>query len=178
MIQLVLALALLLGSASGAAAQQKVSPVQVIDCGADRVKAITATGAVTCGPVGSGGGASTSTPNTWTATQTFGPVIGAVSTQSGTTYTLAATDCGTTLRFTSATAVTLTLPASLSAGCSVGIVQAGAGQVSFTAGSGASLVNRQSFTKTAGQWALMGLTIDTNAGGSAAHYVLTGDGAS
>lgn len=32
--------------------------------------------------------------NSWSGTQTFGPVVGAVTTQSGATYTLAATDFG------------------------------------------------------------------------------------
>lgn len=113
--------------------------------------------------------------NTWSGTQTFGPVMGTVSTQAATSYTLAATDCGTTIRFTNASAITLTLPDSIAAGCSVALLQVGAGQVTPTVSGGASLNSRPGYTKTAGQWALVGLTIDSNAG-SAAHYVLTGDG--
>lgn len=146
-------LLLLLLLPSIASAQQMRSPVEAKECSPGAWQSVSgATGLVTC--------------------------IGGVSTQSGTSYTLAATDCGTTLRFTSGSAVTLTLPASLAAGCALAVLQVGAGQVSLTAGSGAALVSRQSYTKTSGQWALIGLTVDSNAGGSAAHYVLTGDGAS
>lgn len=115
--------------------------------------------------------------NTWAATQTFAGVIGTVTTQAGTSYTLAAADCGTTIRFTNSSAITLTIPDNLVAGCSVAVVQADTGQVTPTVSGGAALVSHASFTKTAGQWAMIGLTIDTNAGGSSAHYILTGDGA-
>ena len=43
------------------------------------------------------------------------------------------------------------------------------------AASGANLRNRQSHTKTAGQWAGATLYVRTNSGGSAAEYVLNGD---
>ena len=145
-------LLLLLLVASSAPAQQMRSPVEAKQCSPGAWQAVSgSTGLVTC--------------------------MGGVSTQSGATYTLAATDCGTTIRFTSGSAVTLTLPASLVAGCALAVLQAGTGQVSLVVGSGAGLVSRQNYSKTAGQWALIGLTIDTNVGGSAAHYVLTGDGA-
>jgi hypothetical protein len=115
--------------------------------------------------------------NTWSGTQTFGPVVGAVSTQSGTTYTLAATDCGTTIVFTNAAAVTVTTLNSLPAGCAVAIEQGGAGQVTVAAGSGATQHSAHSFTKTYGQYAILGLFVDINAGGSAADFIITGDGA-
>ena len=139
--------------ALSASAQQMRSPVEAKECSPGAWQSVSGTtGLVTC--------------------------MGGVSTQSGTTYTLSAADCGTTLRLTSSSPVTLTLPASLAAGCALAVLQAGTGQVSLTAGSGATLVSRQSYTKTGGQWGLIGLTIDANVGGSAAHYVLTGDGAS
>jgi hypothetical protein len=140
---------------------------------------------VTCG-TGLTGGTITGTgacaidlahANTWVATQTFGPVVGAVSTQSGTTYALSANDCGTTIRFTSATAVTVTTYAAAVVGCAVAIEQASAGQVTIANGSGATLNSFDSFSKTAGQWAIIGLFVDSNVGGTAAHYVLTGRGA-
>jgi hypothetical protein len=115
--------------------------------------------------------------NTWSGTQTFGPVIGAVSTQTGTTYTLAATDCGTTILFTGSSAITLTTLNSLPAGCSIAIEQAGAGQVTISAGSGATQHSPHGYTKTFGQYAILGLFVDTNTGGSAANLVITGDGA-
>ena len=113
--------------------------------------------------------------NTWSGTQTFAAVIGAVTTQTGTTYTLAAADCGTTVRFTSGSAITVTLPNSLSAGCHVAVVQDGAGQITFSAAGGGSLQNRQSHTKTAGQYAGVGLSVNDNSGGSAAAWRLFGD---
>jgi hypothetical protein len=115
--------------------------------------------------------------NSWSGTQTFGPVIGKVSTQSGTTYTLAASDCGTTILFTNSSAITVTTLNSLPAGCAVAIEQAGTGQVTIGAGTGATQHSAHSFTKTYGRYAILGLFVDTNAGGSAADIIITGDGA-
>jgi hypothetical protein len=140
---------------------------------------------VTCG-AGLSGGTITGTgtcalnlasPNTWLATQIFGPVIAAVSTQSGTTYALSASDCGTTIRFTSATAVTVTTLAAAVVGCAVAIQQTSAGQVTIVNGGSATMNSADGFTKTAGPYAIIGLFVDANPGGSAAHYVLTGRGA-
>lgn len=115
--------------------------------------------------------------NTWSGTQTFGPVIGAVSTQSGTSYTLAASDCGTTILFTNASAVTVTTLNSLPVGCAIAIEQAGTGQATIAAGTGTTQHSAHSYTKTYGQYAILGLFVDTNAGGSAADIIITGDGA-
>lgn len=115
--------------------------------------------------------------NTFSNTQTFAAVIGTVTTQSGTTYTLAATDCGTVIRFTNGSAVAVTAPDSMPVGCSIAIIQRGAGAVTVTASGGATVENRQGFTKTAGQKAMIGLTVDSNSGGSSAVYLLSGDGA-
>lgn len=97
------------------------------------------------------------------------------STQTGTSYTLATTDKGTVIRFTNSSAIVVTLPNNLVAGFTVTILQMGAGQITFSPASGATLVNRQSFTKTAGQYAPAFLVVDVNSGGSAAEYVLGGD---
>jgi hypothetical protein len=115
--------------------------------------------------------------NTWSGRQTFGPVVGAVTTQTGTTYTLAATDCGTTIVFTNIAAITVTTLNSLPAGCAVAIEQGGSGQVTIAAGSGTTQHSAHSFTKTYGQYAILGLFVDINAGGSAANFIITGDGA-
>jgi hypothetical protein len=115
--------------------------------------------------------------NTWSGRQTFGSVVGTVSTQAGTTYTLAVTDCGTTIRFTSASLVTVTTLNSLPAGCAVAVEQAGAGQVLIVAGSGATQHSAHSITKTFGQYAILGLFVDINSSGSAANIIITGDGA-
>ena len=68
--------------------------------------------------------------HTWSAAQTFTEVVGAVTTQSGTTYTFAATDCGTEVTFSNAGAVTATIPNTLPAGCNIAVAQIGAGKVS------------------------------------------------
>lgn len=95
--------------------------------------------------------------------------------QTGTTYTLQASDSGKIVSLSNAAAVTLTLPNSLAAGFCCTIVQAGAGQVTVSAASGATLRNRQSHTKLAGQWAGGTLHVRANSGGAAAEYVLIGD---
>lgn len=100
-----------------------------------------------------------------------------ITTQSGTTYTLAATDCGTLIRFSSGSAITLTTLNSLPVGCSVAIEQAGAAQITLANGSGATSHSAHSYTKTFGQYAILGLTVDTNAGGTAANIIISGDGA-
>lgn len=115
--------------------------------------------------------------NTWSGAQTFGETLGTVSAQSGTTYTFAATDCGTTVHFTSASAVTATLPNSLPVGCNIAEVQDGAGQVTNSPASGATLHSAHSYTKTYGQYAGVGLHVGQNSGGSSAVYYLFGDGA-
>ena len=115
--------------------------------------------------------------NSWSGTQTFGPVVGSVSTQSGTTYTVAASDCGTTLLFTNASAITLTTLNSLPAGCAIAIEQGGDGQITVAAGTGTTQHSAHSYTKTYGQYAILGLFVDTNVGGSAADIIITGDGA-
>lgn len=111
----------------------------------------------------------------WSGTNTFGPVVGTVSTQSGTTYTLAAADCGTMVRFTNASAVTVTIPQGLAIGCNIAIEQTtAAGQVSVngSAVTPATLHSAHSYTKTFGQWAIIGVSIE-----SSNVAILTGDGA-
>jgi hypothetical protein len=115
--------------------------------------------------------------NTWSGTQTFGPVIGAISTQTGSSYTLAATDCGTTLLFTGSSAITVTTLSSLPPGCAIAIEQAGGGQVTVSPGAGATQHSSHGYTKTFGQYAILGLFVDVNASGTAANVILTGDGA-
>jgi len=119
------------------------------------------------------------TAQNWTATQTFSEVIGTVTPQSGTTYTFAATDCGTEVVFSNGSAVTATIPATLPAGCNIAILQAGAGKVSVngSAVTPATLHSAHSYTGTYAQWSIIGINIETNSGGSSAIAVLTGDGA-
>lgn len=79
-----------------------------------------------------------------------------VNDQTGTTYTLAATDNGKTVVFNNASAVTVTVPSGLGVGFSCLLVQKGAGQVGLTTSS-TTLRNRQSHTKLAGQYAAASL---------------------
>ena len=57
------------------------------------------------------------------------------------------------VRCTAATAVTVTVPSTLAAGFSCMVIQAGAGQVTFTAGSGTTLNSFGALLRTAGQHA-------------------------
>lgn len=98
-----------------------------------------------------------------------------LNTQTGTTYTLVAGDNGKVVELGNAAAITLTLPNSLAVGFNCLIRQTGAGQVTVTPAAGANRRNRQSHTKLAGQWAEASLSIRTNAGGTTAEYVFSGD---
>lgn len=91
-------------------------------------------------------------------------------------FTLAAGDDLAFIYVNSASGVTCTMPNDLPADFSTTIIQQAAGQVTFTAGSGATGPrNRQSHTKTAGQYAVAGVLVASNAGGTAADYYLFGD---
>lgn len=103
------------------------------------------------------------------------PQSAAPNTQTGTSYTLQATDDGKVVEFSNAAAVAVTVPNSLPVGFSCVLVQAGAGQAQFSAGSGATQRQRSSFTRTAGQWAMVSMYVRANSGGAAAEYVLGGD---
>lgn len=97
--------------------------------------------------------ASSITGNGTTSTLTnFGAEV---NTQSVTAYTLLASDNGKIISCTSNSAVSITVPA-LTSGFNCLIVQRGTGQVTLSA-SGSTINNRYSFTKTAGQHAIMSL---------------------
>lgn len=100
---------------------------------------------------------------------------GKINAQTSTTYTLASGDTGKIVECTNASAITLTLPNSLPQGFTCTVVQSGAGDVTFDTASGATLNNRQSHTKTAGQYAMTTVYVSTNSGGTSAVYVLAGD---
>jgi hypothetical protein len=103
--------------------------------------------------------------------QDGGAIYTSVNVQAGPTYTLALTDCGHAI---SATGVlTLTTLNSLPVGCAIAIIQTGTGQVTVSP----TPASVNSYTKTKAQYAIIGLTVDTNVGGTAAHFILSGDGA-
>ena len=99
---------------------------------------------------------------------------GNINAQTGTTYTLVAADSGKVVTLSNASAITLTLPNSLPAGFVCTVLQKGAGTVTFSAAASGTLRNRSSHTKTAGQWAMCSLYIDSN-GGTNPDWVLAGD---
>jgi hypothetical protein len=73
--------------------------------------------------------------------------------------------------------LTITLPNDLPQGFSCLIEQGGSGAVVLAAAANASLVNRQSFDRTAGQYAVCSLYVRSNVDGRSAVYLLGGDGA-
>jgi hypothetical protein len=77
----------------------------------------------------------------------------ALASGTSTSYTLSASDNGKVITLSNAGAITLTVPTGLPTGFNCLIVQTGAGQVTFTA-SGTTIQNRQTYTKTAGQYAI------------------------
>lgn len=81
--------------------------------------------------------------------------VSTANTQTGTTYTLVSTDCGKTIIFNNASAITCTVPASvLTANCYVQWKQKGTGQVTFSAGAGLTLNLWQTYSKSGGQNAM------------------------
>jgi hypothetical protein len=97
--------------------------------------------------------------------------------QTGTSYAMAASDNGRAVTLTNAAAITVTLPNNLAKGWNVVVYQGGAGQVTFSPATGATLVNRTSKTKTAGQYAMVTLMVMSNSSGTNAVYALGGDAA-
>jgi hypothetical protein len=93
-----------------------------------------------------------------------------VTTKSVSSYTLTEADNGKIVVFTSASAVTLTIPANLTPLFTCSLVQYGTGQVTVTAGTGVTLRLRGSTNKTGGQYAIASLvSVVTN------EYILAGD---
>lgn len=78
-----------------------------------------------------------------------------------TTYTVTNNDVGKVLRFTSTANVTVTIP-TLATGFNCLWRQVGAGQLTFVAGSGATLRSYGATTKSAGQYAEGVIAVDTS----------------
>jgi hypothetical protein len=89
--------------------------------------------------------------------------------QTGTAYTLLASDNGKVVVLDNASAVTVTVPSGLGAGFNCSFVQKGAGQVSFTASS-TTINNRQSHTKISAQYGVASIVAY-----AADTFVLAGD---
>jgi hypothetical protein len=80
----------------------------------------------------------------------FGATISSISTS----YNLAATDNAEVIQSTAASAITITIPTGLPTGFNCMVLQYGAGQITFAAASGVTIINRNSYTKTLGQYAI------------------------
>lgn len=78
---------------------------------------------------------------------------GAVTTVTGTTYATLATDNGDFIRFTSSSAVTVTIDNTLAVGQVINFVQDGTGAVSFTPGTGVTLNSVANNRKLSAQYA-------------------------
>lgn len=98
--------------------------------------------------------------------------------ETGTTYEFVATDTGKVITFTNGSAITVTVPNDLPKGWGVTCIQLGAGQVTFSPEAGATINNRQSHTKIAGQYGMALLSVYANADASSATLALGGDTAS
>lgn len=128
--------------------------------------------------VGGGAGSTpATTPVTISATGQIALYLATINAQSGTTYTLAASDTGKIVEVSNASAITVTLPNNLSVGFYTTVSQTGAGQITFSASAGATLRSFDSYTKTAGQYAAVNFYVTTNTTGTAATYIIQGRGA-
>lgn len=77
--------------------------------------------------------------------------------------------------FDNAAAIAALLPNNAPKGFACAVVQRGAGQVTFAAQSGGSLVNRQGQFALAGQYAVGTVLVIENPDGASAQWVLAGD---
>lgn len=80
--------------------------------------------------------------------------FGAKITSISTSYSLAATDNAEVIQSNAASAITITIPTGLPTGFNCMVLQYGAGQITFAAASGVTIINRNSYTKTLGQYAI------------------------
>jgi hypothetical protein len=97
---------------------------------------------------------------TGNVTSTTGSISGfdaALNNQTGTTYTLTSADNGKVVTLNNASAITLTINTGLGEGFNCLIVQKNNGQITIAGGLGVTIINRQSHTKTAGQYAVVSI---------------------
>lgn len=99
---------------------------------------------------------------------------GLVDRETASSYTFLPEDTGRIKELDDGTGVDAVLDRDMPKGFACTVVQAGAGTINFRPETGATLVNRQSHTDSAGQWAECSLYVSSNAG-SAAVWVLGGD---
>ncbi len=139
----------------------------------DRTIETTAVTLKTSFPNGLSAGLTHATNYTTTASVPLNPITPTVTKTAA--YTLTAVDSGYVMRVDSASAVAITLPNSLPVGFELTVIQMGSGQVQFVPATGATLNNRNSFTRTAGQYARVTLNVQENSSGVLAKFILAGD---
>lgn len=100
--------------------------------------------------IDSNGNLSGSTTNTIAG---FGAQINPISNST----TLVAADNAEIIQSNAATAISITIPTGLPTGFNCMVLQYGAGQITFSPAAGVTLINRNSFNKTIGQYALVTL---------------------
>ena len=83
----------------------------------------------------------------------FGAQINAINAS----YSLAATDNSEVVQSNATSATTVTIPAGLPTGFNCMVLQYGAGQITFSPAAGVTLINRNSYNKSIGQYALVTL---------------------
>lgn len=94
--------------------------------------------------------------------------------QVGTTYSTVNSDTGKICTFSNASAIAVTLHKAAPKGTCLTWYQKGAGQVTFAAESGGSMVNASSLTKSRAQYSTGTAFVESNAG-AAAKWVISGD---
>lgn len=130
---------------------------------------------ITITPIGNSLGISTPTPTDFGQNVIYN-FEGNVVDITGTTVTLSqATHGGRMLKFSHSSGCTATAPSGLPLGFSVSWRQGTSGQITFSAGSGATINNRQSHTKSAGIHAAGAFFVDTINVSGAAVATLAGD---
>ncbi len=81
----------------------------------------------------------------------FGTQITTISTS----VSLAATDNAEVIQSNASSAITITIPAGLPTGFNCMVLQYGAGQITFSGASGVTIINRNGYNKSIGQYALV-----------------------
>ncbi len=104
----------------------------------------------------------------WPDTSGSTPLV--VNTTTANTYTLQDSDNGNIRVLNDGTGVALTIPSGLTSPFTCLLIQGAAGQVTVAAGAGATVVNRQTQLKTAGQYAMCSLVTT-----AANTYIFGGD---
>ena len=124
---------------------------------------------------GTGGATAQATGITVSDANEISGYLSLLNVQAGTSYTVVAGDSGKIVECSNGSAITVTLPNNLAVGWCCTLVQSGAGQVTFSAASGAAFHAYSSKTKTAGQYAAVTIYCTTNAGGTSAVYQIQGN---